>query len=472
MRKFVSFMALAALMVGYGCSKKDNTISFDLGMYSDPTEVPGVLVTQYDPTFESKIIIYYPPGYNAADTSIKYPVAYFLHGYGGDYTYYKDVYDLGTLMSYLMATDSIEPMILVFVNGRNLFYGSFYTNSEYGGNPVFGLHEDYFVSELVPYVENQLIGDEKLNGERYIAGYSMGGYGAFMLAAKHSDLFHKAAALSGPHAFAIFAASDSARQGLFNFLHDELSLDSLQFLVVRNYLVGEAVVRADTLQNTYTAVEDRLPVGLDTLFYIFTKPGTMVIDTVLNQTLVGDTIVETRYQVIHTYARTYPKRFTMYMTALSGAFTPKVGQCTNFSVDSTGNEYIVAIVDSGAGLCAGIRLPVYKNLDGNLVNDVIAEWINDHDVQKLLQDNAANIVSSGIKWYMSSGTGTGSDLETVIYAMNQVAENVLKNIYGSNFDDNVKVNYYDGSSDPFGFPATHNQYIYEELGNVLRFFGK
>ncbi len=468
MRKFLGFAALVALMAGYGCSKKDTTISFDLGTYSDPTSVPGVLVTQYDPTFESKIIIYYPSGYNKADTTVKYPIAYFLHGYGGDYTYFKDVYDLGTLMSYLIATDSIRPMILVFVNGRNMFYGSFYSNSQYGGNPVFGLHEDYFVSELMPYVENQLIGKNKLNGERYIAGYSMGGYGTFMLAAKHSNLFTKAAALSGPHAFVLFRDNDDARAGLFNFFNMELANDTLIFNVILVKSVGGEPVDTTILTSDTVGRGGSLPLGIDTLFYLFSKPGTIVVDTVLNENLVGDTVYTTKYQVIHTFGY-YPKRFTMYMTALSAAFTPKLDLCNNFAVAE--NEYIVAVVDSAAGICAGIRLPVYKDLRNELVSGVIDEWINNHDVQKLLLDNATDIVSSGIKWYMSSGTGTGSDLETVIYGMNQYAKAVFDNIYGPDVDNYVKVNFYDGQTDPFGFPATHNQYIYEELGNVLRFFG-
>ncbi len=469
MRKFVSFMALVALMAGYGCSKKDSTISFDLGTYSDPQVVPDNSVAPYDPTFDSKVIIYYPPGFSISDTNTKYPVAYFLHGYGGDYTFYKDVYDLGTLMSYMIATDSIQPMILVFVNGRNMFFGSFYSNSDYGGNSVFGMHEDYIISELIPYVENQILPKHKLNGERYIAGYSMGGYGAFMLAAKYPDKFQKAASLSGPHAFAIFANSDSARAGLFAFFANELKRDTLVFQVYTNVIVNDSVVGTLFNQDTSVEISGRLPIGIDTLFYLFSRPGDTVVDTMINQAFAGDTVYRTYYRVIHTYGY-YPKRFTMYMTALSAAFTPKVDLCTNFDVPA--NEYIVAIVDSTAGICAGIRLPVYKNLDGNLVNEVITEWINDHDVWNLIQNNAANILTSGIKWYMSSGTGTGNDLETVIYAMNGVLKDVFDGIYGNEVDNYVQVNFYDGQTDPFGFPANHNQYIYEELGNVLRFFGK
>ena len=467
MKKFVNLIALSALIVGWGCSKKDNTITYDRGTYTDPITVPAANVQPYDPTFESKVIIYYPPGYNEADTSIKYPVAYFLHGYGGDYTFYRDVYDLGELMSYMIAADSIEPMILVFINGRNLFYGSFYSNSEYMGNPIFGLHEDYIIHELLPEVENNIIGRDKLNGERYIAGYSMGGYGAFMLAAKYSNLFDKAAALSGPHAFAIFTDTLAEAQ-LLAFFKKELALDTLIFNTIQEKIVGSDTVSSVVLvSDTVVRSDTTLPLTIDTLFYIFSKPGSVVFDTVISETLIVDTIVKVRYTILHPYGY-YPKRFTMYMTALSAAFTPKAGPCAGFDLTS---EYIVKVVDTTAGICVGLRLPVDKNLTG-LVDPVVNEWISDHDVQQLIQNNATDIVSNGVKWYLSSGTGTGNDLETVINTMNNVVDNVFKGIYGSDYNNFVIRKTYDGSSDPFGFPANHNQYIYQELGEVLKFFGK
>ena len=467
MRKFINLIALSALVVGWGCSRKDNTITYDRGTYTDPITVPAANVQPYDPTFESKVIIYYPPGYNEADTSVKYPVAYFLHGYGGDYTYFKDVYDLGELMSYLIAVDSIEPMILVFINGRNLFYGSFYSNSDYMGNPVFGLHEDYIVHELLPEVENNIIGRDKLNGKRYIAGYSMGGYGSFMLAAKHSDLFDKAAALSGPHAFVIFT-DPAAESQLIAFFKQELSLDTLIFNTVQEKLVeGDTVSSVILASDTVVRSDTTLPVTIDTLFYIFSRPGSVVLDTVLSENLVGDTVVRVKYTVLHPYGY-YPKRFTMYMTALSAAFTPKAGPCSSFDLTS---EYIVKVVDTTSGICVGLRLPVDKNLTG-LVSSVVNEWVSDHDVQQLIQNNAADILSNGVKWYFSSGTGTGRDLETVIYVMNNVVDSVFRGLYGGDYSNFVTRKTYDGSSDPFGFPANHNQYIYEELGEVLRFFGK
>jgi len=85
MKRFVSFIALGVLLAGYGCTKKDSTINFELGTYSVPEVVPDNTVSPYDPYFDSKVIIYYPPGYDLSDSTTKYPVAYFLHGFGGLY---------------------------------------------------------------------------------------------------------------------------------------------------------------------------------------------------------------------------------------------------------------------------------------------------------------------------------------------------------------------------------------------------
>ena len=81
-------------------------------------------------------------------------------------------------------------MIVVAPNGRNAYGGAFYTNSTVNGN-----WEDYLVRDLVAYVDanyRTLARPES----RGIAGHSMGGYGAIVLAMKHPDVFSTLYALS------------------------------------------------------------------------------------------------------------------------------------------------------------------------------------------------------------------------------------------------------------------------------------
>ncbi len=74
-------------------------------------------------------------------------------------------------------------MIVVGVNGKNQFGGSFYANS-----PVTGNWEDFLTKDVVNYIDSKyrtLEGPEN----RGITGFSMGGSGAVNVALSHPDKF-------------------------------------------------------------------------------------------------------------------------------------------------------------------------------------------------------------------------------------------------------------------------------------------
>ena len=81
-------------------------------------------------------------------------------------------------------------MIVVAANGFNAYGGSFYTNS-----PVTGNWEDFIVRDLVGNIDANYRTIARAES-RGIAGHSMGGYGAMMLAMKHPELFSAVYALS------------------------------------------------------------------------------------------------------------------------------------------------------------------------------------------------------------------------------------------------------------------------------------
>lgn len=97
---------------------------------------------------------------------------------------------LATLMDGLIATGTSKEMIVVVPNGRNAYFGSFYTNS-----PVTGGWEDFVARELVRWVDGNFRTVAAAES-RGIAGHSMGGYGAIMLGMKHPDVFGAFYALS------------------------------------------------------------------------------------------------------------------------------------------------------------------------------------------------------------------------------------------------------------------------------------
>ncbi len=388
------------------CKSKDNEFSFEKGYYTEyPISTSGKI---NDPNFYSRVIIYYPPNYNPQDT-LKYPIIYFLHPFGADYTYYKSVYDVGTIMSYLIAKGEISPAILVFINGRNQFGGSFYVNSVDIANNVnvYGKYQDYIIEEVMPQVENIILPNNKLNGQRYLAGYSMGGYGSVRLSIARYDLFNKVASISGPLGFAIF--TDSQVQNIF----------------------------LQVLRNENSDFGNRLPLTFDSLAQ---KLG------------VG-------------------KTFTTFVIALSAAFSPKFDNCANF-LDPDSITYTYITYQSGSN-CAGFRLPIKKDLN-DVKNDVLMTWLlKDPLFFFYIAPDADSIIEKGIKYYIS--TGNGDPLERLIYTMDSIFVTVMKNRYQQkNKDPNEYINYkvLDGSTDSFNFPTTHNQYVYNEISEVLKFFLK
>ena len=116
-----------------------------------------------------------------------YPVVYMLHGYGdnqnswnGDWLHARDRISA-------LESAGLEDMIYVYPMGYQCYYVNRYDGS-------FN-YMDMFAQELVPHIDATLrtIPDRQ---HRSITGYSMGGFGAYVLAAKHPELFLCSAPLS------------------------------------------------------------------------------------------------------------------------------------------------------------------------------------------------------------------------------------------------------------------------------------
>jgi S-formylglutathione hydrolase FrmB len=145
-----------------------------------------------DPTTQH-IFVYLPPGYDRQPAK-RYPTLYLLHGYTGrPEEWVKDGYqgmNFQSVMDGLIAKGTAAEMIVVMPNGRNAYLGSFYTNS-----PVTGNWEDHIYRDVVGFVDGRYRTLAK-SASRGIAGHSMGGYGAFMLAMRHPDVFGAVYSLS------------------------------------------------------------------------------------------------------------------------------------------------------------------------------------------------------------------------------------------------------------------------------------
>jgi S-formylglutathione hydrolase len=133
---------------------------------------------------ELDVAIRLPASYDTS--SRRYPVVYFLEGYGEP----TRVAPLGDALDDLVAAGSAPEMIIVSVSGQNAMGGSFYVDSPVTGNWSQAIHDD-----LVAHVDRtyRTIASRDSRG---VAGFSMGGFGALDLAMRHADVFGAVYALS------------------------------------------------------------------------------------------------------------------------------------------------------------------------------------------------------------------------------------------------------------------------------------
>ena len=88
----------------------------------------------------------------------------------------------------LIKNKNSPPFIVVAPSGGIAFYGN-----QYAGK--FQFH-DFFIDEFIPYIDaTYRTRPDRPN--RHIQGFSMGGYGAVMFAAKHPDLFGACTDIAG-----------------------------------------------------------------------------------------------------------------------------------------------------------------------------------------------------------------------------------------------------------------------------------
>ena len=142
--------------------------------------------------FESRIVsypvkytVYLPADYETSNRS--YPVLYLLHGYSDDETGWVQFGEANSIADRGVANGDFPPCIIIMPDGKVTWY----VNSADGKDRW----EDMFIGELIPFVEKEYRIRAKKEF-RAIAGLSMGGNGALLLAMHHPDLFSSCVAMS------------------------------------------------------------------------------------------------------------------------------------------------------------------------------------------------------------------------------------------------------------------------------------
>jgi enterochelin esterase-like enzyme len=137
--------------------------------------------------------IYLPPSYSTSNK--RYPVLYLLHGTGDNHMNFVSdkakFTNIQSLMDTGIASKHFGEIIIVMPNENTTWGGSYYVNSSSTGN-----WDDFTTTELTGYVDANYRTINKA-ASRAIAGHSMGGYGAFLLAMKHPDVFSVTYSMNG-----------------------------------------------------------------------------------------------------------------------------------------------------------------------------------------------------------------------------------------------------------------------------------
>ena len=154
------------------------------------------------------LVVYLPPSYRS-DRARRYPVAYYLHGLGGDETNWTGPGGMAQVMDSLVAMGKPE-MIVAMPDGDDSWYATYNVLLDLAGCrrllPKNGNadrdcvawphYDDYIAFDVVHHMDAKYRTTAKAS-ERAIAGLSMGGYGAITLALQYPSVFSAAAAHSG-----------------------------------------------------------------------------------------------------------------------------------------------------------------------------------------------------------------------------------------------------------------------------------
>ena len=134
------------------------------------------------------VVVYLPPSYGR-DTSRRYPVLYFLHGYTATAEAYVKSLAIPESIDRAIAAGARE-MIVVIPDAFTKYSGSMFSNS-----PTTGFWETFVADDLTAYIDKRYRTIASKDG-RGLAGHSMGGYGTMRIGMKQGHAFGALYAMS------------------------------------------------------------------------------------------------------------------------------------------------------------------------------------------------------------------------------------------------------------------------------------
>jgi enterochelin esterase-like enzyme len=142
------------------------------------------------------VVVYTPPGYDdPANSKVRYPVVYLLHGAPGNPHNFFVLGHLNRSADKLIDERLIPPVIFVAADGN--FADEPHGDSEWLNSPDGrDMFETYLINEIIGWTDQKFRTIPTADG-RMIGGVSEGGYAAANLALKYPTVFSKVLSLSG-----------------------------------------------------------------------------------------------------------------------------------------------------------------------------------------------------------------------------------------------------------------------------------
>ncbi|MCU4163480.1 alpha/beta hydrolase [Carboxylicivirga caseinilyticus] len=183
-RKNILLLFTGILILFAGCSTEEDSVvvvTNNVSLLTDK-KISSAVLSQ-----EMKYNIVLPNDYYT-NTERYYPVLYLFHGMGGDNSSWAEDGDVKQILQNAFNNEVVEPMVVVMPDAFNTFYVNGYQS---------GLqYETYFWNEFLPYIE-ETYRVYTTREMRYIAGLSMGGFGASYYAFTYPDKFMYCYSMSG-----------------------------------------------------------------------------------------------------------------------------------------------------------------------------------------------------------------------------------------------------------------------------------
>lgn len=189
---FIAMALLAQMLVGQATAQNAS----ELVPVAAPIP-PGLETVEfYSPAVDRrmKFDVVLPEDYYQSEA--RYPVLYLLHGYMQNYTVW------GRNLAAAFYARELNDLIVVLPDAGNSWFINYASSFEGQTNNW----EDHIVNDVISHVDKNYRTEPRREG-RAIAGLSMGGFGAYSMGLRHSELFVSIGSTSGALSHARTAAA-------------------------------------------------------------------------------------------------------------------------------------------------------------------------------------------------------------------------------------------------------------------------